>query len=53
MVVYVKDMEKVSALYLLALTVRQVHSFTGVRAYFFGMVTYTQNQLRHPTLWTK
>lgn len=29
------------------------HSFTGIRAYFFEVLAYTEDQLRHPALWTE
>lgn len=30
----------------------QVHSFTGVGTYFLRIPVYTEEQLRHPALWT-
>lgn len=44
---YIKAREEGLALCLL------VHSFTGVRVYFFGIPGYTEDQLRHPSLWTQ
>lgn len=31
----------------------QVHSFTGIKACFFGISTYTEDQLRRPASWTE
>lgn len=44
---YIKGMkEALSRLHTL------VHSFTGMRATFCAIPTFTKNQLRHPALWT-
>lgn len=29
------------------------HSFTGLRAYFFGIPAYNEDQLRHPASWSE
>lgn len=31
----------------------QIHCFIGIRAYFFGILEYTEDKLRHPPLWTE
>lgn len=28
-------------------------SFPGITVYFFSIVSYTEDQLRHPALWTE
>lgn len=48
---YIRDMEEESLLFACACW--QVHSFMGGRAYFFGILANTEDQLRHPTLWTE
>jgi hypothetical protein len=50
---YMKDMEEESTLCLLALACWHVHSFTGMRTYVFRFLMYTEDQLRHPALWTE
>jgi hypothetical protein len=34
--------------FLLGLALSGKHSFTGIRAHFFGILVYTEDQLRHP-----
>lgn len=48
-----KDTEEGSFRSLPACSLKQVHSFTGVRAYVFGILMHTEDQLRHPALWTE
>lgn len=50
---YIQDMEggSVCSFPLLALT--EVLALTGIRAYFFGVLAYTEGQYRQSALWTK
>jgi hypothetical protein len=50
--VYIKDMEEASLLsFTYCLLSLQVHSFTGISAYFFRIPAYTKEQLGHASLW--
>lgn len=40
-------------LFACLLSLYQVHSLTNITAYFFGILLYTEDHLRHPVSWTE
>ena len=56
LVAWIKGLEEevFTSLCLLVLILNgQVYSFTAIRAYFFKIMAYIEDQVRHSALWTK